>query len=135
MPNPLCHFEFMTDDPQKCKAFYKAVFDWEFDDSSMPGYTLIKTGSEPGGGLMKRPEQAPQACYTTYFMVDDIDATLKKVTAAGGTTIVPKTPIPNVGQFAMFADPEGITLGLFKHGQEGPRRVLARPSRCGCPSG
>lgn len=114
MPNPLCHFEFMTDDPEKCKGFYKTVFNWEFDDSSMPGYTLIKTGSEPGGGLMKRPPDSPGPCYMTYFLVDDLDATLEKVNKTGGTTVVPKTPIPNVGHFAVFSDPEGIMLGLFK---------------------
>jgi len=27
---------------------------------------------------------------------------------------VPKTPIPNVGHFAVFADPDGIGVGLFQ---------------------
>ena len=114
MANPLCHFEFMTDDEGKCKSFYGAVFDWEFDSSSMPGYTLIKTGSEPGGGLMKRPDEAPSPALNVYFQVKDIDATLAKVTSAGGTVLVPNTPIPDVGSFAMFADPENNCVGLFR---------------------
>jgi len=114
MGNPLCHFEFMTDDEAKCKKFYGAVFDWQFDSSSMPGYTLIQTGKEPAGGLMKRPPQAPGPALNVYFEVADISATLEKVRNNGGQVVVPKTPIPNVGHFAMFCDPEGTCLGIFQ---------------------
>jgi predicted enzyme related to lactoylglutathione lyase len=114
MPSPLCHFEFMTNDPGKCKQFYGSVFGWEFDDQSMPDYMFIRTGSEPGGGLMKRPDEVPAACMYVYFMVDDIPVTLERVKAGGGTVYKGETEIPNVGWFAVAADPEGITFGLFK---------------------
>ncbi len=114
MGAPLCHFELMSDNPEKCKAFYASVFGWEFDDTSMPGYTMVNPGKEPGGGLMQRPPQAPHPALNVYFMVQDIPATLAKVQKAGGQVIVPQTPIPNVGAFAMFADPEGIVIGVFK---------------------
>jgi hypothetical protein len=114
MGAPLCHFEFMSDDPEKCKAFYAEVLGWEFDDNSMPGYTLINPGKEPNGGLMKRPPEVPQVALNTYFLVDDIDATLEKVRSAGGEVLVPKTPIPSVGSYAFFTDVEGIPVGLFQ---------------------
>ena len=104
----------MTDDPEKCKAFYAKVFGWEYDDTSMSGYTMIKTGKEPEGGLMQRPPEAPHAALSVYFQVDDIESILGKVTEGGGNVIVPKTPIPNVGHFAMFVDPEGIPVGIFQ---------------------
>lgn len=113
MGAPLCHFEFMTDDPEKCKAFYANVFGWEYD-TSMPDYTMIKTGQRPEGGLMQRPPEAPGPALGVYFMVDDIDATLEKARQAGGQVLMPKTPIPNVGAFAWFADPEGIGVGIFQ---------------------
>ena len=62
MSNPLCHFELMTDDVARCKAFYGAVFDWKFDDEAMPGYTIVHTGQDPGGGVFARPKDAPHAC-------------------------------------------------------------------------
>jgi predicted enzyme related to lactoylglutathione lyase len=114
MANPLCHFEFMSDDPEKCQEFYGGVFGWEFDSSSMPGYTLIQTGSDPGGGLMQRPAEAPAPCLTVYFLVDDIAETVSKAQQAGGKVLVPETPIPNVGAFAVIADPEGRHFGVFK---------------------
>ena len=114
MANPLCHFELMTTDIEKCKAFYTGVFDWQLDEKSMPGYTLVNTGSEPSGGVFAKPEVAPMPCVNVYFQVDDVDATLERVTERGGSVVVPKTPIPNVGHFAMFTDPEGIAVGIMQ---------------------
>ena len=114
MANALSHFEVMTNDPKKCKAFYGAVFDWTFDDDSMPGYSLINTGAEPSGGVMARPADAPAPALHVYFQVENISNTLRKATNAGGSVIVPSTDIPNVGTFAMIADPEGIVFGILK---------------------
>ena len=114
MPNPLCHFELMTNDPQACQAFYGAVFDWQFDDESMPGYTLVNAGAEPSGGIFPKPADAPGVCVNVYFHVEDIDRSIEKATAHGGSVVVPKTPIPNVGHFAMISDPEGIVVGIMQ---------------------
>ena len=116
MANPLCHFELMTDDVARCKAFYGAVFDWKYDDVAMPGYTIVHTGQDPGGGIFARPKDAPHPCMNVYFTVGDIDKTLAKVAEMGGKVIVPKTPIPTVGHFAMFTDPEGIVIGIMRPG-------------------
>ena len=114
MANPLCHFELMVGDPKKAQEFYGAIFDWQFDAGAMPGYTLVNAGAEPTGAMFKKPDSAPSVCTNVYFQVSDIDTTLKKVSDSGGSVLVPKTEIPNVGHFAMFADPEGITVGLMQ---------------------
>ena len=114
MGNPIVHWELMVSDPEKAKAFYSAIFDWEFDGTDFPGYWLIKTGSDPGGGLMAKPEMAPTSALNTYFGVADVDATVTKAVAAGATLLVPKTEIPGMGYWAMIADPDGIPVGLFQ---------------------
>ena len=114
MGNPIVHWELMVSDMQKAKAFYGAIFDWTIDETSMPGYGMINTGSEPPGGMMATPPTAPVSSLNTYFGVDDVEATLTKALAAGATLIAPKTPIPGVGYWAMFADPDGIPIGLFQ---------------------
>ena len=114
MANPLCHFELMTSDARKCQDFYGAVFDWQFDEQTMPGYTLIHTGTDPAGGIMKKPDNLPAVRLNSYFNVDDIAATLKKAVENGGKILVEKTPVPGVGHLAMFADPEGIVIGIMQ---------------------
>ena len=114
MGNPIVHWELMVNDVDKAKAFYASVFDWEWDETTFPGYTGIKTGSDPGGGMMARPEMAPACALNTYFGVEDVEATLAKAVEAGATIIAPKTAIPGIGHWAMFADPDGIPVALFQ---------------------
>ena len=116
MTNSLCHFELMSGNVETSKAFYSTVFGWKFDDQVVPGYTLIHTGHEPTGGMFPKPDAAPSACMNVYFTVPNIDETLKAVEAQGGQTLVPKTPVPNIGHFAMFTDPDGIAVGLMQPG-------------------
>ena len=57
--------------------------------------------------------------FTAVNMVDDIPNTLKKIEAAGGRVLTPRTDIaPGSGAFAVFADPAGTEFGLY----EEPRR-------------
>lgn len=114
MPSPLCHFDIVSGDTGRTKSFYQTVFNWQFDDQSMPGYSLVNAGAEPTGGVMQKPETSPGPCLNVYFQVKDIDTTLAKANENGAKTIVPKTPIPGVGNFAIFADPDGIAIGIMQ---------------------
>jgi uncharacterized protein len=114
MAETICHFEFMSNDPVKSRAFYSKIFSWEYQDMGMPGYTGIKTGAQLGGGLMAKPAEAPSPALNVYFYVESIEKTLGKVRAAGGNVIKEKTEIPGMGWWAMFMDPEGICLGIFE---------------------
>ena len=113
--NPVWHFEIMATEPERAKAFYGKVFDWEFE--TWPGpmeYVNIKTGKAPEGGLMKKPEQAPMPALNVYFLVDSVDETLAKAEGAGGRVVVPKMEIPTIGFHACFLDPDGICICLFE---------------------
>jgi predicted enzyme related to lactoylglutathione lyase len=112
--NPLCHFEFMVSDLDKAKAFSGKVFDWKFRTDQSMDYLMIDTGTEPGGGMMKKPDEAPYFALGEYFLVDSIEDTLAKVEAAGGKLGVPKMEIPGMGWWALFFDPDGIPVGIFQ---------------------
>jgi uncharacterized protein len=120
------HFEIPVDDTARAKDFYGSIFDWELNDADMGGgmiYTTVRTVAtdenqlpkEPGainGGIMKRTSDTTAPVIT--IQVDSIDETLKKVEAGGGTTVQPRTEIPNMGAFGYFKDSEGNTLGLWE---------------------
>ena len=115
MANHICHFEFMCNDVAKTKEFYGKVFDWKFEETSSPmPYTMVRTGQAPEGGVMAKPPEAPHPSLNIYFLVDDVSATLEKATQAGGTVVVPKTDIPQIGAFGFFCDPDGIVVGVFQ---------------------
>jgi len=122
------HFEIPVDDVARAKEFYGSIFDWDLNDTDMGGgmtYTTVGTvatdekrmPTEPGainGGLMKRTSDTPTPVIT--IEVDSIDDSLKKVDAGGGSTIQPRTPIPDMGAFAYFKDSEGNVMGLWENG-------------------
>mgnify|MGYP001111618509 CR=1 FL=1 len=113
MAGNLCHFELLVSDPKESKAFYEEVFGWRYDDSN-PGYTMVKAGEGPQGGIMRKPADVPAFALTVYFCVDDIDDALKKAVENGGEIIVPKQEIP-MGVWALASDPDGIHFGIFEH--------------------
>jgi predicted enzyme related to lactoylglutathione lyase len=116
MPRPN-HFDISADDPERAAAFYSSAFGWTFAKWDGPmDYWLITTGEagEPGidGGLVARSEGAPPLMHT--IDVPSIDEYSERVTAAGGTVLRPKSPIPEVGWFAYCADSEGNPFGLME---------------------
>jgi predicted enzyme related to lactoylglutathione lyase len=115
MARPVVHFEIGATDAAKLNEFYRQMFDWSVD-TSMPGYGLIAAANGGiGGGILQTREGMPP--YLTFYVaVDDLDAALADAERLGGKTVVPPTPIPSVGAFAMFEDPEGHMIGLMKEG-------------------
>jgi hypothetical protein len=129
------HFEIPADDVARAKEFYGSTFGWDLQDYDMDGgsYTILMTvpvddrqlPTEPGainGGLMKRSADTPHPVIT--IQVDEIDDALKEIESAGGTTVQPRTEIPEMGAFAYFKDPEGNVMGLWE-----TRRVDRTSSR------
>ena len=67
------------------------------------------------GHLFKLPNFQPSAHGPIVYMemAKDLDETLKKIVAAGGKVIMPKTMIsPTKGFWALFLDTEGNKLAL-----------------------
>src|SRR5438552_15678562 len=80
MANPFVHVELMSTDVDKSKAFYKELFDWQYEEMSMPGmnYTIIKVGEGTGGGMMKNPMPGASSMWMPYVLVDDVKAAINK---------------------------------------------------------
>ncbi len=115
MGNPVVHFEIGGKDIQKMREFYGGLFEWEFEHHDvMGGYTTVAVGDDGiGGGMVQTAEGMPPNYTAFYIHVDDVQATLDKVEASGGSTLLPPTPIPDIGTIGMFADPDGNAIGLY----------------------
>ena len=115
MAHPVVHFEIAGKDGKKLQEFYGKLFDWQINaEEAMGGYGLVEAGEGGIGGGIFQGQEGIAPFVTVYVSVDDLQAYLDKAVSLGGKTIVPPTPIPGVGAFAMFHDPEGNLVGLFK---------------------
>jgi predicted enzyme related to lactoylglutathione lyase len=111
------HFEIPAAEPERAAAFYKQVFGWSIE--KWPGpmeYWMVTTGADgaPGinGGLLKK--QAPTTATTNTIGVDSVEKAIAAVKSAGGTLVMPKTPIPTIGYFAYLEDTEGNLFGVLQ---------------------
>jgi len=50
MPNPFVHVELYTQDLEKSKKFYTAMFDWKLEDAPGMEYTMINVGEGRAAG-------------------------------------------------------------------------------------
>jgi predicted enzyme related to lactoylglutathione lyase len=116
--NTLCWNELNTNDTGKALEFYTKLFGWtsKTDDNSTTPYTEFMNAGTPHGGMIQiAPEwgKVPPH-WLLYFAVDDCDGTVGKATGVGASTVLPPTDIPNVGRFALIADPQGAMFAVIK---------------------
>ncbi len=115
--NSPCWFELVSTDKPEAGAFYAALFDWKLETWMGPtDYMVFKNGEQSVGGLMQRtPEMgdAPSQ-WTVYFSVADCDASVARVKELGGSLCAGPMDIPQVGRFAIVADPEGATFAVIR---------------------
>ena len=111
MGHPVVHFEVMGKDGGKLREFYSNMFGWDMQVMPELDYGTVDNGGQGVNGGIGTGEQ-PHATF--YVAVDDPQAHLDKIEAAGGKTTVPVTEIPGVVTFARFTDPEGNLVGLLK---------------------
>ena len=111
--------ELSTTDGAGALGFYSALVGWESKGEPMPGYRIFGRGDEMLGGIsdMKCPDGTDRPSqWMPYITVDDIDATLAKAEALGGSVIMPPCDIPNDGgRIAIIKDPQGIATGLAQY--------------------
>jgi predicted enzyme related to lactoylglutathione lyase len=107
--------ELLTTDTAAAAAFYPKVVPWRTQPSNMPGYTIFMAGGTQVGGLMALPADASgtPAHWLVYVGTPNVDATCAQAQGLGARICKAATDIPNVGRFAVLADPQGATFAVF----------------------
>lgn len=112
-PATPCWTVLASADPAAAAAFYDGLFGWtaaEADDGS----TTLLLRDLAVAGLTAAPGR-PSA-WLTYMSTEDIAATAGQVTAAGGTVLVPPSPVGARGTAALFTDAGGAVFGAWQRG-------------------
>jgi predicted enzyme related to lactoylglutathione lyase len=110
----ICYIEMAAEDVESSSAFYKAVFGWNIRKRG-DGATSFDDGvGEVSGTWVKGRTPAVSPGLLVYVMVDDMEETIAKVIANGGTIVQPVgMDAPEIT--ARFRDPAGNVIGLYQN--------------------
>jgi len=118
VPGAFTWSEHMSRDFEGAKAFYAAVFGYEYGDMSSNGFsyaTLLINGQQVVGGIGALPEgagEAHPAHWSVYFGTGDTDKSVDLATSNGGRVVSPATDSP-YGRMAVLADQHGAVFSLI----------------------
>jgi uncharacterized protein len=128
MSGRVVHFEIPYDDGERARRFYKEAFGWQLQEMPEMDYTLVTSGptgdagpTEAGfinGGMLQRNDSTSGA-PTVVVDVESIDVALERVGELGGSTVLPKQPVGDMGFTAYVKDPEGNVIGLWETAASG----------------
>ena len=113
--NDVAWFEIGAADPAAAERFYGDVFGWAVaqDDSASTdaAYRVVDTGGSRGGLFATKGEMPDYAVFTV--LVEDVEATCRRVEEAGGKVQRPPAVNPVGVTFAHVLDPAGNHFSVF----------------------
>lgn len=117
VPGALTWNEHMSRDFEGAKAFYAAVFGYQYGDMSSDGfsYATLLLGGHEVGGIGQFPADVPAAvpaAWSTYFAAADTDAAVAQAVKSGGSVVRPAEDSP-YGRMATVADNQGAVFSLI----------------------
>ena len=112
-------YELITPDADAAGAFYADVVGWAvapFGGGLPMDYRILSAGDAPVGGVMALPVGlgGPSPGWYGYVGVDDVDASVAEIVAAGGRLYMPAQDLPDVGRIAMVADAQGAAFYVMR---------------------
>ncbi len=119
MPTTFRHFAINADDVSRARRFYEQALDLRFTPWGPPDfYQIHGVGQGLLGALQERRELVPGRranTFETTFGVDDLEATIAAIEAAGGRIVQPPYTIDGVGRLVYFEDTEGNVCGAMEY--------------------
>lgn len=127
--------DISSPDPAAGSAFYAALFDWQAEDQHDPEgnyiYTMFSQDGKSTAGMGPQPAEVAEhgmpPMWNSYITVDDVDATIAKWVAAGGSVLMPAMDVMTAGRMAFVADPEGAVCALWQAGDHVGAQVFNKP--------
>jgi uncharacterized protein len=129
-------YELITSDADAAGEFYGAVVGWTSSHSHQPDmdYRFFSSGDGSkmadgvGGYMAITPDMGAGGArpgWIGYIGVDDVDASVAAITAAGGSVHMPAWDLPGVGRMAMVADPAGAPFYVMRGASDEPSHSFA----------
>jgi predicted enzyme related to lactoylglutathione lyase len=104
-------------DPAATAAFYGGLFGWEVAMDPRPeagGYGLFSLHGHPVAGVGPQTDAGAPPFWAVYVTVDDVDASLAKAEAEGGTVVAGPIEVLEAGRMGIVQDPVGSVTSVWQ---------------------
>lgn len=116
-PTRLCQVEIQVEDLKAAAKFYEDAFGWRVVPAELHEYVVLQVPDACPFGIALTPKRAGGGAspgnVVLYFGVDDPEAVVKAVEAAGGKKRFGPMPLMGYGAIYLVEDPEGTRFGLY----------------------
>lgn len=124
--NPVVHFEMPAEDRKRMADFYTNAFGWKTNQlgPDMGDYVIVHTTETDENNMVKTPgtinggfyqKKNPNVQGTNLVIsVDNLEESIEKVKAGGGTIVGEAMDVPGIGRYAMFLDTEGNRVAMLQ---------------------
>jgi len=111
--------ELCTTDMAAALAFYGTLFGWEnretMDMGPLGGYHFLDVGATRLGAAAEMKDRP--AHWNLYFNVADIDVSVERVRAGGGTILMGPHEVPTGDRIVLAIDPQNAHFALVGRGK------------------
>lgn len=109
---PVVHWEIEARDPERQRAFYRDLFNWDIGDGPIMSIAPGLGGPEPGpaGHILRGDNPGVRL----YVQVRDLRGSLARVVELGGEKVSDPFDVPGGPTLAAVKDPEGNPLVLVQ---------------------
>lgn len=109
-------------------AFYSGLFGWDIPpgDEQYGGYRTAELRGRQVAGFGPQQNPGPPV-WTTYVSTDDIAGVSERVTAAGGTVVMPAMDVMTLGKMAVYTDDAGTFFSAWQPGDHKGAGLVNEP--------
>lgn len=109
---PVVYFSIASPEPERQRAFYSALFNWDIGEGRI---MQIPTGiGGPENGIGGHINGAATPHIALYIQIRDLDEALERAVSLGGTKEHDPFQIPGGARIAGITDPDGNHLVLVQ---------------------
>ena len=127
-PGTFSWVELVTSDAEAAKAFYGALFGWEFEDQpagESAVYTMARKDGLEVAGLFADAQQPPH--WNSYVTVASADEAAERAGELGARVIAAPIDVMDAGRMAVIQDPTGAFLSVWQPRAHAGARLVNAP--------
>lgn len=112
-PGAFLWVELVTPLPDRAVEFYTTVFGYHDKPMEMATggtYHVLEVGATGRAGILHKDTNP---MWLPYVHVNDCDDALARAVRTGARQLMAPTDIPQIGRYAVFADPQGAELAIM----------------------